>query len=357
GILLFFAASPFHLENLPFSPIQNLGQSGGFRVNPTGGVTPTTVPSPVTSGPPQSGVNREGAPTSRGHVTPTSGVTPSPTVSITATPDPGGTTTASSGACASGTLSIDGSPYLEPALRQVNTDYNALCPGLQIVLGGDGSRALNLAQHGRVDIADSDLTAQPAHQLTDHPLAALLYSLIVSPDNALTGLSSAQIQAIFQGQITNWAQLGGQNEAITVILPPPSSAIFAIFRAFVLHGAPLQVNAIVFRKDQPSQVAQLVSQTPGAISFVPLAMAMSAPVQMLAIDGAPASTQTLLDGTYAFWSIEHLYTLGVGTAQAQSYIQFATSSQEMNLLSRFGAAPLNTLDPAILQSHVPGPQF
>ncbi|GAC1566269.1 MAG: hypothetical protein NVS3B14_07340 [Ktedonobacteraceae bacterium] len=90
--------------------------------------------------------------------------------------------------------------------------------------------------------------------MTDHPVAALLYTLIASPDITLSGLNSGQIRGIFQGQITNWSQLGSQNEAITVILPPPSSAIFAIFRAFVLNGAPVQVSAFIMRNDLPTRV-------------------------------------------------------------------------------------------------------
>jgi len=113
------------------------------------------------------------------------------------------------------------------------------------------------------------------------------------------------------------------------------------------------------KKDLPSRVVQLVSKTPGALSFVPLAVAVSAstPVQTLAIDGASATSQSLLAGTYTFWSIEHLYTLGNGTSQVQAYIQFATSQQEMAVFSHFGAVPVGVVDNEIVQSHLPGPQF
>jgi phosphate transport system substrate-binding protein len=359
GIVFFFAATPFHLENLPFMPLQNLGQTGGFHMNPDNGTTPPSRPTTVPSMTPQPAVNTGNAPTSRGHTTPVAWGTPSPTTFPTVTPDPTSTSTPTPVVCMSGTLSIDGSPYLQSALQQINGDYNAQCAGLQIGLRTDGSRALNMVQHGHIDIADADVTAQSVRNLTDHPLAALLYTLIASPDITLTGLSATQIQAIFQGQITNWSQLGGPNETITVILPPSISAISAIFRAYVLHGSPVQASAFVMKKDQPVRIAQLVSQTPGAISFVPLTVATGAStsVQMLAIDGASANSQSLITGTYTFWSIEHLYTLGNGTPQAQAYIQFATSPQEMNLFSRFGAVPVSMVDLAILQSHLPGPQF
>ncbi|HVB73100.1 MAG TPA: protein kinase [Ktedonobacteraceae bacterium] len=359
GIMLFFAASPFHLDNLSFMPLQNLGRSGVLHVNPFTAPTPTIIPTPLATATPRHATATGNPPVARGQVTPTSEVTPSPTVYANGPPGAKNTTTPTPVACAAGTLSIDGSPYLEAALQQINADYNARCSGLRIGLRGDGSRALNMLQRGRLDIADADLSAQAARNLTDHPLTAQLYTLIASPDISLNGLSSAQIRGIFQGQITSWAQLGGPNEAIRIVLPPSNAAISAIFDAFVLNGAPVDVRAFVLKRDMPDQLAQIVSQMPGAISFVPLAVASgaAAPIQMLPIDGAQASSQALLNGTYTFWSVEHLYTVGDGTAQAQAYIQFASSSQELNVLSGFGEVPLSMIDPAILQTHLPGPQI
>jgi len=359
GVIFFFAANPFHLENLPFLPLQNLGQAGTLHMNPSNGATPTTGATPVTTSTTQQSATGGKAPPSRGHTTPVAGVTPLPGTSPTVTPDPTATQPPAPVVCVSGTLSIDGSPYLRSLMQQITGDYNAQCAGLQIGLRTDGTRAINLVQRGQIDIADTDLSAQPARNLSDHPVAAFLYTLITSRDIPISGLTTAQIQAIYAGQITNWSQLGGPNEAITLILPPATSSISSIFHAFVLGGAPISASAYVVKKDQPARILQLVSQIPGALSFVPLAaISGSNPsVQMLTIDGASATPQSLLAGTYTFWSIEHFYTLGSGTSQAQAYIQFATSPQELGQLTKFGAVPLGMIDTTIVQSHVPGPLF
>jgi phosphate transport system substrate-binding protein len=244
-------------------------------------------------------------------------------------------------------------------MQQINGDYTAQCGGLQIGLRADGTRAITLVQQGQIDIADTDLSAQPGRGLTDHPVAALLYTLIASPDVSVSGLTTAQIRAIYAGQITNWSQLGGPNEAITLILPPATSSISSIFHAFVLGGAPMSASAYIIKKDQPARIVQLVSQNSGALSFVPLAAVSGSnpSVQVLTIDGASASQQSLLAGTYTFWSVEHLYTQGSATSQVQAYIQFATSPQESSQFARFGAVPLAMIDRTILQSHLPGPLF
>lgn len=219
-------------------------------------------------------------------------------------------------------------------------------------------RALNQVQQNQVGIAVSELSALPRRGLTDHPFAASLYAIIVSPDVQVSGLSSAQIQAIYTGKITNWSQVGGRNEAITVILHPATNAINAIFRTYVLNEAAIHVkHAVRLMQDSPDLAVQAVNQVPAAISIVPLVAARGSNVQVLAIDGVSPSTQSLQAGAYPFWSIEHLYTRGPGTVQAQSYLQFAGSTQEAGGMSQFGAVPVSAIPQTVLASHLPGPEI
>ena len=260
--------------------------------------------------------------------------------------------------CIGGTLSLAGSSNLEPLLQQVNNDYAGICPQLTVSLKGTGNRAsLNLLSRGRIDVAASDLTAGSSWNVTDHAIAGLLYTLIASPDVPLRNLTTTQIQGIYTGKITNWSQVGGPDEAITVILRPANDGITPVFRAFVLQGKPLHVKGIRLKPDASSRAVQAVSSTPGAISYVPLGVTWGANVQVLAIDGVSSTTGSVLNGTYSFWSVEHCYTLGEGSAQFQDYLQFLDSEQEGNEVSQFGAVPISAIDPDILASHLPGPEI
>ncbi len=365
GSAFFFVFSlPQYLRNIPI-----LGQPG--RLFPGGGssgsspgATPATTPA-ATTGLPFPTQTAAGAAPVIGKGRPGLG-TPTPPASssgTTATPTPGGTATPTSPppspnsiSCVQGELAIDGSPNLEPFLQRVNSDYQALCPGLNISLQGDGSRtALDFLQSSKIDVAASDLTANPARTFTDHPVAALLYAMIVNPDVQISGLSSADIQNIYQNRITNWAQLGGPDEDITVVLRPPNDAITAIFRTFVLGGEQEHVKGTRLKQDWPNLVVQAVAQIPGAISYVPLAVVQAANVQVPAIDGVLPGTQSLLDGSYPFWSVEHLYTQGDGTVEFQAYLSFLNSDQETVLMPQYGVVPLNMLPEYILASHLPGP--
>lgn len=358
-----FSFSSLPLRILPGLPVRVVNPPGAFPIvlpilnpgsgqpMPIGGISaPTPTPGHRHHHP------TPGQPGPTPVVTPTIPIQQSPIVS---TSPPVGTPTPPPLNCAPGPLKMDGSFYLAPLLQQVGIDYTTFCPGLNLSLGDHGCRAgLRALVNGQINLAASDLSVRTARPLVDYPVAALLYTVVVSPDVQISGLSSQQLQAIYQGQITNWSQVGGSDEAITVLLHPASDPLKSIFQAFVLGGAPEHVQGVSLSKRlSPEQIAQQAAQTPGAITYVPLSVTSSANVHVLAIDRAQPTPQNLLQGSYAFWSVEHLYALGSATEQAQSYVQFFQSSPEANRLAQFGAVPLSLLPPVVLASHLPGPQI
>jgi len=289
------------------------------------------------------------------YVTPTTGRSSAPIVSGTVIPV---IPLTHNNFCSSGSLKLDSSQNLQPLLQQVDVDYINACHELTISLRGDGSRAsLHKLEHGRIDVAGSDLNANPKLNLTDHPIGAMLYALIVSPDVEVNGLSKTEIQDIFDGRISNWAQVGGSNEAITVVLPPAGASINAIFHSFVLNGVTEHVNAMRIKKDSPTTVVQSVLQTPGAMSFVPLVTAQESGMKILTIDGVAPGVQTLLESTYVFWSVEHLYTQSGGSETFQAYEQFLNTDQEQHVLAEFGVVPVNMLNQSLLDSHLSEPEL
>jgi ABC-type phosphate transport system substrate-binding protein len=368
-----FPLSHMSFGTMPGFPLRASGGPGSFSVSlPTldpGGNPPPGAAGGIVIAQPVSTPARHTTPTpgKRRHPTPTPGAqntpTPSPpgiaqtpivfpaTPTVTPTPAPPQLS------CVPGSLKIDGSFYLAPLLQQVGADYQTFCAGAQLSLGDQGCQAgLQALENGQIDLAASDLSAQTTPTLADHALAALLYAVVVSPDVQISGLSSSQLQAIYQGQVSNWSQVGGPDEAISVLLHPSSDPLNAIFQTFVLAGTPMQVQGSNLSPDlTPEQVAQRVAQTPGAITYVSLAVTNAVNVRVLALNRVQPTPQNVLRGSYPFWSVEHLYASATASTQAQAYLQFFQAPQEANRLAQASALPLTSLPPEVLASHVPGP--
>lgn len=345
-------SSTFYLISF-VSPLRNLTR--GFAGQNS--IIPISLPHIGVAGQP-SPVTTVGTVSAR--PTPQNSSSPSPgqsPVVTLATPTPVSPSAPSGSTCVPGPLKMDGSFYLAPLLQQVGKDYQAFCPGLALTLGERGCRVgLRELAGGQLNLAVSDLSVMATPRLVDYPIAALLYTVIVSPDVQIGSLSSQQLLALYRGQVTNWSQLGGPDEAIKVLLHPSSDPLKAIFQSFVLKGATEHVKGIALAKNvSTAQIARQVAQTPGAISYIPLAVAGVANVHTLAIDQVQPSLSNLLQGSYAFWSVEHLYAVGGANAEALSYIQFIQSEHEANRLAQIDASPFNLISPVLRNTHLPGP--
>lgn len=347
GASFFVFSLPAHMSDLRAISFLNAGHAGDAVATATKiatkagslGSTPTGTTTTTGLIPPSQDKHKATA-------QPIAPTIPVPTIAVPPAPVPLN--------CATGTLAIDGSQSLGPLLQQVGDDYQNHCPDFTLSLNESGSRVgLNALQQQHIDAASSDLTARSSRNLVDHPVAALLYAVVVNPDVQISGLSSATLQAIYQGDITNWSQVGGPDETITVFQRPTTDTVTAIFRAFVLNGATEHVRGIRLKRDW----GQAVAMTPGAISYVPLAEAEASNVAVLAIDGVQPGVESLQQGSYPFWSVEHLYTRGNGPSQFQAYLPFLNSAKEASTFAQFGALPVSMMAQAVLASHLPGPEI
>ncbi len=259
--------------------------------------------------------------------------------------------------CRSGTIALDGSANLEPAIQQLTTDYNSQCSNSgNFNVTADGSKGgLDAVASGSSDLAYSDLTSANRPALMDYPMAALMFAVVVNIDTQVTKLTTAQLQNIYTGKFTNWSQVGGTDEPIVIITRPADSAIRAIFEAHVLNGVKQSVDGVSLWSDSNDAVAQKVLYTSGGISYVPLATAPVNGAQSIAINGISPTARAVENGTYPFWSIEHLYSNHAATGLALSFISFGFTSTGATDLTNYDAIPVKLIPQAVLSGHLPGP--
>ena len=118
--------------------------------------------------------------------------------------------------------------------------------------------------------------------------------LVVHPDNPVTGLSLAEVQAVFNGRITHWSALGGADQPITLISREEGSGVGAIFQNRVMAEQRININARVQAGDEALRTA--VAADPAAIGFSLMGAADA--VKVLAVDGRIAAPETVQDQSY-----------------------------------------------------------
>lgn len=146
------------------------------------------------------------------------------------------------------------------------------------------------------DLAAGQLDAILTHHIPPgdthwfNPIALDGLAIIVHPDNPVTELTLAEVQAVFSGKIGNWSLLGGADSPIMLVSRERGSGARALFNERVMGAQRLAITAQV-AGDQ-MQVLEKVAGDAAAIGYVMMG-SMGDGVRPLILDGyAPTPNHT-----------------------------------------------------------------
>ena len=244
---------------------------------------------------------------------------------------------------AGGSITAVGSTALQPLAEAAAEQYTAEYTNVQIsVQGGGSGTGLSQVAQGAVQIGDSDLFAEEkdvdASNLTDNKVCVVGMGPIVNADCGVTDISMEDLKAVFTGAITNWKDLGGADEDITVINRAAGSGTRATFESAVLG----EDEALVAQEqDSSGTVATMVAQTPGAISYLAFSYFKDASFTPLSVDGVKPETTSVESGEWKIWAYEHMYTAKDADEATKDFIEYMLSDKvQGELVEKMGYIPM-----------------
>ncbi|AYN49179.1 phosphate ABC transporter substrate-binding protein [Lactobacillus johnsonii] len=244
-------------------------------------------------------------------------------------------------------ITVVGSSAMQLLAEQAGNDYRLSHPDSNIVVQGGGSgTGLSQVQAGAVEIGTSDVFAETqkgidAKKLQNHLVAVVGIVPIVNKSAGVSNLSKQQLSDIFTGKITNWKQVGGKNQTITVINRSKGSGTRGTFEGLVLNGKkPIQAQ----EQDSNGTVRKIVSSTPGTISYISFPYANDENIQKLSIDGIKPTNKNVETNRWHLWSYEHIYTKGKPNKNVQKFIDYMLGSKVQNdLVPKLGYISINKM--------------
>jgi len=238
----------------------------------------------------------------------------------------------------SGRITEAGSTSVLPLAEQFALAFMAKHPKVTVTYTGGGSGAgVKQCSEGTVDIgaASRDLKMNEA-DLVSYPVARDGVAVIVNTANPVSDLSVEQVARIFEGEIVDWSQVGGNPGGITVYSREEGSGTRDCFESKVTEDV---TNAAITKKSNGEMQLAVQSDVSG-IAYVSLGYIEG--VKALSLGGVECSVATCQSGEYPIVRRLYFLTKGMPGEPVKAFIDFCRSPEGQEIAEDMGYIPLVT---------------
>ncbi len=242
---------------------------------------------------------------------------------------------------------IKGSTTVLPVAQGTLEAYMKANPGVQMSLSGGGSgEGVKALIDKTTDIATSSreikkeevaLAASKGVKPVAHVVAYDAIIPVVHPKNKVKNLSIDQLSQIYQGKITNWKEVGGEDLKIVVISRDSSSGTFESWDHFVMKKAKVTPRAQMLASN--GALVTAVAKNHYAIAYLGIGY-VNKSVKPLQVNSITASIQTAMSKEYPFSRELYMYTNGEPEGHVAKYIAFVKSADGQKIVAKEGFVPL-----------------
>ena len=240
-------------------------------------------------------------------------------------------------------VSTDGSTSMEKVISTLGEAFTENNKGVNFTYNPTGSGSgITAVKEGRCDIGLSSRALKEDEKSGGLEETVLAYdgiAIIVHPDNPVADLSVEEIAKMYTGEITNWSEVGGDDQEIVLIGREAGSGTRDGFES--ITGTK---NSCEYRQELTStgDVITTVSTNPNAIGYASLS-AIKDTVKALTVDGVAPSEDTVKDGSYRVQRPFVLVTMKGRelSKTAQDFFDYVTSDKVNDLIASAGVVSAN----------------
>lgn len=238
-----------------------------------------------------------------------------------------------------GTISLAGSTSMEKLCEAMSESFMADNQGITVTVEYVGSGAgIESLSKGSVDIGNSSRNLKPeelSNGCVENVVALDGIAVIVDKNNGVTDISSENLKKLYTGEIKNWKELGGADEAVVVIGREAGSGTRDAFEELLELKDKCDYAQ---QLDSTGAVLAKVASTPGAIGYVSLDV-VDESVLSVSIDSVEANEQNILAGKYLLSRPFVMATMGDVSSQnelVQKWFEYVNSEKGKEIIKKVG---------------------
>ncbi|WP_219838143.1 phosphate ABC transporter substrate-binding protein [Paenibacillus sp. R14(2021)] len=252
----------------------------------------------------------------------------------------------------SGRIVVNGSSALLPLTLQAANEFKKLNPKVRISASAAGSvTGPQSVRKGIADIGACDWDAStdvPGFKKFDgqvaNKVAVIPFAAVANSNVGVSSLSTAQLQGIFSGKITNWKEVGGSDADIVVVNRAFGSGTRVNFQVKALNGTDFMTKGSNYKEVKSSgDMKTAIETTPNAIGYIDLVY-VTAKMKAMKINNVAPSEANVINGSYKVWAYGYYMTKGQPSGVVKAFIDYVQSTKfQTGSLKKLKFIPLSAM--------------
>jgi len=222
--------------------------------------------------------------------------------------------------------------------------------GIEIKLSGGGAiKGIRATAAG-----SSDLGGTCRHWLIQegsiHPeenqadLTIVAWDAIVAithPDNPITNISLADLKKIYDGDITSWKDLGGDDKKIILVTRSGKySGVGYMFKHLAFDDPEYDFKARSLTMKSSGPLEKKVEKSVAAFGVTGISSAKKRKVKILSLDGIEPTKENIASGAYPLWRPLYIAKNKQASEEATKVVDFILSEEGQAIVSAQGSVNL-----------------
>lgn len=195
---------------------------------------------------------------------------------------------------------------------------------------------------------DEEYAKEKGVDLKIIPATSSGFVFIVNTDNPIDNLTLEEIQKIYTGEITNWSEVGGNDEPIIAYQRPTGSGSQTAMLSLVMKGKPLTNPPLSQVIAEMGDVVDAIAEYDNAKNAIGYSyfyyvntMYKRDTIKMLGVNGVKPTIDTIKNGEYPIYTNGFIVTRADTSSNVTKWVNAVLSKRGSKIIEEAGYVPVN----------------